>query len=337
MSEDDNISEDNNEVRVSIMRDTRPSLRKKYKGTINSPEYYEDGMQTAITDGDLNKFKEFGEEYKHSYKDITNNEGESLIHTCVKSKRNDILDYILDSVKKESNNQSEYVGWLERRIGKNRLTALHLASFYGNVHALRRLIDLGADPTIKTKSGLTIIHMAAQGDQPGPIVFLKESDAQMELNIQDKEGNTPLHWACISGALAAALFFTKYYPQESISIGNKKGLTPLHMAVESTIRTSNTGMLKAMLFAGANRHATDKQGRTAMDHALEAQGEGKVKPEIMRDVIRVLRDPKECECLMLKRPIKKTLPSFKLVAIFIIALVIGFFINGTIAIPRKNT
>lgn len=321
-------------VRLSILKETRPSLLPRMQAEQETQEHYESSLQSAIDKGDLNLFKQAVTKYEKSLRDVRNTEGETLLHMCIKSGQNEIFDCLLEQVDKELGDQQALANWVDLRIGKNRLAPLHLAAFYGNLHVLRKLVALGAKPDVKTRSGLTAAHMAAQSNQPVPLVFFKESRVNMSLYVKDKEGNSPLHWACKCGAVSATLFLLKYYSQKEIDEGNKIGQTALHFAVESSISTDDTTILKIILFAGANRSTTDKRGRTAADYVLELQEKSGAEEGTMRDVTRLLQNPKGCECLMIKRPIKKTLPSYKLVVVFFFALAGNFLVNTFIAIPR---
>ena len=48
--------------------------------------------------------------------------------------------------------------------GEDSFTALHFASFHGNLSLVRMLIKHGADIFMTNKNGLSMIHVAAQGD-----------------------------------------------------------------------------------------------------------------------------------------------------------------------------
>ena len=48
--------------------------------------------------------------------------------------------------------------------GEDSFTALHFASFHGNLSLIRMLIKHGADIFMTNKNGLSMIHVAAQGD-----------------------------------------------------------------------------------------------------------------------------------------------------------------------------
>jgi ankyrin repeat protein len=51
---------------------------------------------------------------------------------------------------------------------------LHYAAFKGYIEILDYLGAMGADQEIKTKSGLNVLHLAAQGDQIKTFVFYQD-------------------------------------------------------------------------------------------------------------------------------------------------------------------
>jgi palmitoyltransferase len=54
---------------------------------------------------------------------------------------------------------------------KEGFTALHYASYRGNVELAKLLLDLGADLNAKNSFGLNVLHIAAQGDQPTTLYY----------------------------------------------------------------------------------------------------------------------------------------------------------------------
>ncbi len=74
-------------------------------------------------------------------------------------------------------------------------TPLHFASFHGNPDMISILVSYGADVYERNYKGASMMHVAAQGDQPFSLSFFR--DKGLELDIADDLGNTPLHWACL--------------------------------------------------------------------------------------------------------------------------------------------
>jgi ankyrin repeat protein len=75
-------------------------------------------------------------------------------------------------------------------------TALHYASFSGNLDAIYTLLENKADMYAQNINKLNMLHVACQGDNPGPLYLFKMLG--LNLNTPDKRGSTPLLWACYS-------------------------------------------------------------------------------------------------------------------------------------------
>ena len=144
-------------------------------------------------------------------------------------------------------------------------SALLYAAYRGNIFIIRSLIDCGADVNITSKTGLNVLHMAAQGNNPNIIIYFK-----VKYNISvfstDLNGNTPLHWACYNSSEEAINFLLSY--MTDLNIKNKDGKTPLHIAVF----TEKPSLIKKIINRGGDINIKDKDGKTPIDLALELTG-----------------------------------------------------------------
>jgi len=109
-------------------------------------------------------------------------------------------------------------------------TALHYASYRGNVEVVDKLIENGAEVEVVNNRGLNVLHMAAQGNQPATLVYFKEKYFMNIMSVDDL-GSTPLHWACYTGCDNSVLFLLSWNPD--VNAQDREGLTPLHLAVMS--------------------------------------------------------------------------------------------------------
>lgn len=57
---------------------------------------------------------------------------------------------------------------------------------------MRYLENEGADYLLKTKSGLNMLHLAAQNNKVKPFIYYNE---KISINTRDLKLSTPLHWA----------------------------------------------------------------------------------------------------------------------------------------------
>lgn len=76
--------------------------------------------------------------------------------------------------------------------------------------AVLYLIQLGADPFAINSFGLSMLHVAAQGDAANTLYYFKELG--LDLNLVDVKGSTPLHWACYSHSEIALSYLLSWDP-----------------------------------------------------------------------------------------------------------------------------
>jgi ankyrin repeat protein len=94
------------------------------------------------------------------------------------------------------------------------------------------LLNSGADPTLKTKTQLSVLHMAAQGDKPYSLMLFKQMfvNIRADINTRDSEMSTPLHWACFCNSHKIINFLISL--GADVNARDVKGETPLHIAVK---------------------------------------------------------------------------------------------------------
>lgn len=69
--------------------------------------------------------------------------------------------------------------------------------FRGNSKIAFLLEKHGADIYTINTQGLTVLHIAAQGDSP--LLMFYYLNKGLKISVADSKGSTPLHWACYSG------------------------------------------------------------------------------------------------------------------------------------------
>lgn len=116
--------------------------------------------------------------------------------------------------KMEGRSKTKLLEWIEAKTTKDQFTALHLASYRGNMDAIRILMKLGADKNAENYFGLNMIHVAAQGDQAASLFYFKTCG--VDINKKDKRGSTPLHWACYSQSEIALTYLLAWNPELNV-------------------------------------------------------------------------------------------------------------------------
>jgi len=76
--------------------------------------------------------------------------------------------------------------------------------------AVNCLIEHGSDLFAINAFGLSMLHVAAQGDAANALYFFKEKG--LDLDLRDARGSTPLHWACYSHSEIALSYILSWDP-----------------------------------------------------------------------------------------------------------------------------
>ncbi|XP_014230836.1 ankyrin-1-like [Trichogramma pretiosum] len=116
-------------------------------------------------------------------------------------------------------------------VDNNGKTPLHYAVIRGSKQIAEALLRRGADPTLVTANGSSLLHFFCQSRYNAELeelLFNDDKQQMVQIDAKDKLGNTPLH-------LAAANFEDtrqiEYLLRRGANpnIANAEGLTPLHI------------------------------------------------------------------------------------------------------------
>ncbi|XP_051171211.1 ankyrin repeat domain-containing protein 27-like [Leptopilina boulardi] len=142
------------------------------------------------------------------------------------------------------------------------LTALHIASLYGQVAIVDFLIRLGANVNDADADGVTPLHCASSRGYQNTLLLLLHAEA--DLNITDTRGNTPLHLATDyghDGCVKALLYFAEQIRLIiDVNAANFNGDTPLHFAS----KWGYGEIVEILLDHGANSKAINRRGLTPL-------------------------------------------------------------------------
>lgn len=117
------------------------------------------------------------------------------------------------------------------------LTAIHYASFRGNIQIIEYLINLGGNPFIKDNDGHNVIHIAAQGDKVNVIhYFIKNYN--FDVNDRDHKNSSALHWAAYLNKEISLTYLLAWGAQ--VNSQDTENNTPLHLAVLTAQKINET-------------------------------------------------------------------------------------------------
>lgn len=183
-----------------------------------------------ISNGDLNALNEIINKDDFDLCNIKDNEGLTCLIKSTFLNHTEICLYIIETAKNRLHKLNEINSFYEfiNQKGDNGFNALHYASFRGNIRIVEKLIENGADITLKNNNGLTVMHMAAQGERPNILVYFKEKHGLPIENL-DAVNSTPLHWCCYMGSENCLDYLVSW--GANLNAKDKDGFTPIHLAV----------------------------------------------------------------------------------------------------------
>ena len=237
------------------------------------------------------------------------NDNSTILHISVFKKSYDITEKIINYV--EEKNKEGLTTFINEK-NEQGVTAIHYASFRGNVEIIKLLERKGADIYEITKRKLNIFHYACQGNRPNSIMhfylqFKKTNDSRglQLIKEQDSGKSTPLHWAAYSKAEDALLYLINLdffndenEKQEYIDKKDGQGYTALHLSTTS----KSPRIVMKLLQNGATPDIEDKKGKTPLDLAISKK---------QNEIVEILRNNQRCQICNVKAPVKQIKKSTK--------------------------
>jgi len=184
----------------------------------------------------------------------------TLLHAACLNNQLSICRVFFAHITKQSLKFDDLRAWVNARTTLGH-TAVYFASLKGNISLISYLEENGANIFIKDNEGLTMIHAAAQGDQPVSVSYFNSKG--LSLHEKDEQGRTPLHLAAREGMVNTTNYLTTKDCLLNLQ-DNEFGYTPLHYAVLS----GNAQVAKRLLIKGASTSIKDLRGQTPFDLAV---------------------------------------------------------------------
>ena len=185
------------------------------------------------------------------------------LHHAIFHNDNLFAEIIISTTKSHTSKQ-EFIHFINEQSDKG-FTALHYASFKGNIHIIQLLLTNNADILIKSYTGLNVMHLAAQGNMPISLYYFSKVHC-IDYQCRDYSANTPLHWACYYNNFKTVKFLILAIGDKlNINITNKEKNSPLHLAVVA----NSSSIIKRLLLKGADPYIENNKHQNAIDIAKE--------------------------------------------------------------------
>ncbi len=147
------------------------------------------------------------------------------------------------------------------------ITALVLAVLLGRAEICKVLIDAGANVSIKSSRGMTLLHNVAipGGDYKdvAELLIAKGLDVNAKIKYGESKDATPLHVAAGKGNIKVAEVLIKNGAELDAKTSQHHH-TPLHMAA----RYGHNAVAELLIAKGADVNAKTKYGETPLDLAI---------------------------------------------------------------------
>ena len=258
----------------------------------------------------------------------------TILHNACAIDNTKIIELIINQTKKrlkltkefslsqEEKNENEKIfkNFINAKTQGDNITALHYASFRGNIKIIKLLIENYADINALSSNGYNMIHKAAQGNKPSAIVYFNKK-YNMSLEATDENSMNALHLAAYNGMDDSVIFLLCLGLDPNLK--DKHGYTALHYAV----KRNHIRIIKKLLQKGADRNI--EENKTKKTPVMMAKN----KPEILE----IFRKKGICEKLFFKPDIsQKTLCSNKNMIFFITLHILIISFVFFIIIPDFN-
>jgi len=286
---------------------------------------------TLVSEERIQELTDFILSEENEIWNIKRGENLTVLHNACAIDKTNVIETIIEQTKKrlklnadsslsedeKKANEEIFKGFINAKTQGDNQTALHYASFRGNIKIIKLLIENHAEINALTSNGYNMLHKAAQGNKPSAIVYFNKK-YNMDLDSVEENQQNALHLAASNGMDNSVIFLLSLGIDPNAK--DKNGYTALHIAVKK----NHVRIIKKLLQKGADRNIMDnKNKKTPVMLA-------KNKPEI----IEVFRKKGVCEKLFFKPDIsQKTLCSNKNMILFITLHILIFFLVFFLLFP----
>ena len=225
-----------------------------------------DKILELISSNNTEKLSEFILDKQNKIWEIKLAENFTLLHNACATDKTDIIITIIEKTKirlgldisdksnlsqdEKSENLKIFKDFINAKTDGDNQTALHLASFRGNIKIIKLLISNYAEINVLTSKGYNMIHKAAMGNKPSAIIYFNK---KYNMNLEDTDENqmNALHLAtrnCMENSVIYLLNLGI-----NVNLKDKEGNTALHYAV----RKGQIRIIKKLIQRGADINIPD--------------------------------------------------------------------------------
>ena len=189
----------------------------------------------------------------------------TLLHSACVSDNFKLVKLIIESTKKrlnlisenslsqeeKINNENIFKDFINAKTETEHLTALHYASFRGNIKIIKILIQNFANVQALTYNGLNMLHKGAQGNSPNSIIYFNKK-YNIDIGSTNNDNLNAMHFAAISGMDNSIIYLLNMGLNPNLQDIN--GNTTLHYAV----KYGQNRIIKKLLHNGADKNILNK-------------------------------------------------------------------------------
>eukprot|EP00347_Sterkiella_histriomuscorum_P002633 403367392 len=195
---------------------------------------------------------------------------------------------------------------------------IHFAAFHGNPRMIKLMVKIGADITVRSKLGINLIHVSAQGDQAYSLVYFKNRG--LSIHQKDCDSSTALHWACFGGSDTALYYLLAW--NIDINAQEANGNTCLHQAIKRASHFPSTRSIKELLIKGADPNIKNFYNQRPIDLVQDIQN-----LQLREELYNILsRETKRFQLCQFKQPLRKIEKSKYHMLAFLFLIISTFFL-----------
>ena len=154
----------------------------------------------SITSNNIEKLSQFILNKDIRIWEIKKSENLTILHNACAIDKTDVIITIIEKMKtrlgldnpeklspeEKSQNEKIFKDFINAKTDGDNQTALHYASFRGNIKIIKLLISNYAEINALTNTGYNMIHKAAMGNKPSAIIYFNK---KYNMNLEDTDEN----------------------------------------------------------------------------------------------------------------------------------------------------